>query len=176
MNFLNRFFEKFNTFFFTNKDSREEENYLCVFLRIDTDFVYLATTQDFNNPKIFKPLLIPLSVLGRISDKFFKINNFMFEEFDISPDRIQVYHQKMSLAPLKNQLYYFAIVDISMHDLKELRERDSFGTFMNLPYPYISIHSEENFFFNILVKLVENETYISNTLHQKGEESERKVI
>lgn len=161
MSFLERLLEKIHTFFFSEdstKDpfSEEEKTYLSLFLKFGEDFVFITENCNVNNPKSFKPFLVPLTELGRIEDKIFKINNFMFEEFDVSPDRIRIAKDYFSLAPIKNHKYYFAIVDISYEDMKEIKKRDPHGNFLNLPTSYIALKSNENLFFNILVKLIRN--------------------
>ena len=45
-------------------------------------------------------------------------------------------------------------------DVIELKKRESFGHFSNLPFPYISIKAERNFFFQIILKLVADQPYI----------------
>jgi len=72
----------------------------------------------------------------------------MMNEFDISPDRIQIAKEFVSLFPIKNQTYYFAIIDISKEDVEELKKKNTFGYFSNLPLPYISLKADNNFFFS----------------------------
>ena len=161
MSFLEKVISRLHSVF-TPPETREEseDSYLCVFLKVDSDFVFVEERKRSDDPKCFKPILIPLHSLGRIEDKFFKINNFMFEEFDISPENIKIAREFLSLAPLSYQTFYFAVVDICVEDLKNLKNTLSFENAKSLSLPYITVKANKNFFFNMLLKLIEDPTYI----------------
>jgi hypothetical protein len=160
--FLTQIFEKINTFFsqpttlpFTTK--AEENVYLCLFLKSGTDFIFLNPQQKEIVGK-YQPLLVSLESLGKVEDNFYRINDFFFENFDISPEKINLVKEYLSLSPLHNHVYYFAIVDLIPEDLKLIQQKPLFKI-LNLPF--ISVNAEKNLFFNFLMKIIESSEYIS---------------
>ncbi len=161
MKYLETLLTKLQNFLFPSKTETGEEIFLCLFLKYGTDFMFLSKEKEDNyEAGKYKPLVIPLNSLGKIENNFYLISEFMMEEFDVTPDKIQIATEFVSLAPIKNQIYYFAIIDITKEDVIELKKRESFGHFSNLPFPYISIKAERNFFFQIILKLVADQPYI----------------
>lgn len=154
MSILQKILDNVPEFFFPNRTEKEKEVFLCVFLQHKEDFLFLSTSHDNTNPKNYKPLLIPISGLEPIEEHFFKINNFMFEHLDISLDKIYVVPEYVSLVPILDHTYYFAVVDISGEDLQEVKKNRTFGDLINLPLPYVALKAKDNFFFNIIGKLV----------------------
>jgi len=161
MKFIELLINKLQSFLSPVKTETGEEIYLCLFLKYETDFMFVSgKKEDTHEANTYKPLTVPLNSLGKIENNFFLINDFMMNEFDISPDKIQIAKEIFSLAPVKNYVYYFAIIDISKEDVVELKKRESFGHFSNLPLPYISLKAEKNFFFQIILKLIHEHPYI----------------
>lgn len=167
MKFLENLLTRLQSALFSLQEEKiKEQTFLCLFLKYNTDFMFIAPTKtDSYESKNFRPLILPLS-LGKIEDNFFMINDFMMNEFDISPDRIQIAKEFVSLFPIKSQTYYFAIIDISKEDVVELKKKNTFGYFSNLPLPYISLKADNNFFFQIILKLVTEQPYIMDSNFQ----------
>lgn len=154
MNPIQKLLGKVQEFLYPANPVKKGEVFLCVFLRYEDDYIFLTSSEEDLAPKEYRPLLIPISELGYIEEHFFKINNFMFEEFDISLDKMYVVPDSFSLAPLLDQTYYFAAVDLTPEDLKELKNNKTFGVWVHLPIPYIALQAKENFFFNIVGRIL----------------------
>jgi hypothetical protein len=142
----------------------DTQTFLCLFLKYDTDFIFLTPSKEEGIAKNYKPLIIPISSLGKIEENFCIVNEYMINEFDISPDKIQIAKEFISFYPIKNEIYYFAVIDLALEDLQELKKRSYFGCFQNIPLPYAYLNADKNIFFQILVKFVNDFPYIISTI------------
>lgn len=157
MNFIHQIIENLRNIFFSGDSElslpeKEEKTSLAIFLKFNDVFIFLDENGN-DDPKDFKPLLVEINGQNfNPNNTIFQINDFMLEEFDVSPNQIQLFQTPIALYPIKSETFFCAIVDLAEQDLVELEKRDLKKYFKVIPKPYILLHSDKNMFFNALAK------------------------
>ncbi len=154
MCWIKKVIKKIHDYFFPILGEKEDQ-YVCVFLRNDTDFVFLAPNKELKNPKAMSPILLPIGDMLPVENTMQDIQELLFKEFAIEPERITLSYQYQSLAPLESKTFFFATVEITYQDIQELIGYPD-KAFVVVNLPYISLNEEQNIFFKYLINSLEN--------------------
>lgn len=143
MTWVTNFLTKIGSYF---AQSPPEENLgddlLCVFLRRDSDFLFLNHTAP-------KPLMFKTDILTSIEESTCKIYKYLFDDFGISPEKIRVHLELLSLKPLYSKTLSFATVDLTDGEFEELKKH-----FKVWSLPQISLNSDSNLYFGVLTRII----------------------
>lgn len=154
MCWIKNFIKKIHDYFFPIIGEKENL-FICVFLRHDTDFVFLAPNKELKTPKTLSPILLPIGDMLPVESTMQEVQDLLFKEFAIEPERITLSYQYQSLAPLESKTFFFATVEITSQDIQELIGFPD-KAFIVVNLPYIALHEESNLFFKYLITSVEN--------------------
>ena len=148
MSFIEAVINGIKNFFKTKTPAVENtgESWVCVFLRHEEDFLFI---QDGGGLWDLKPLMIKTDVMNTVENSTERIGKLLYDEFEILGDKIQFDSEVISLYPILNKRYVFAVVDLSNLEFEELRLH-----MKTVALPVINLHADANLFFNLLQKVL----------------------
>jgi len=129
----------------------QQKDYVCIVFKNDDRYFFQEVCTEEQTDHFLLPILVELELLGMVEEDIIKVQMWCQANYGIeaSERKIKISYNVLSLAPIRIENYYLAIVDVNGEALKKLRK------FRFVNRTDILLKRDSNIFFDLVAKEIE---------------------